>query len=96
MAQQTAVEWLVNQAVSIDLGGGIRIKIPISQDIIKEAKQMEVYQHGLFLHWFIKHYSTETIDGMFGFVDATGKEVTVKEIVEHYYNETYGSNTKTK
>lgn len=77
---QTAVEWLMTQ---LPLG----LKITIAEKL-EQAEQMEVYQHGLFLHWFIKHYSTETIDGMFGFVDAMGKEVTVKEIVDHYYNET--------
>jgi len=91
MEQQTAVEWLVEQIIR---------KHPIitqflpnynfDKEIIEQAKQMEVYQHGLFLHWFIKHYYVETINGMFAFVDATGEEVTVKEIVEYYYNETYG------
>lgn len=81
MAQQTAVEWLIEQLPLIQQEG--------LRDIIEQAKPMEMYQHGLFLHWFVKHYETATIDGMFGFVDATGKEVTVKEIVDHYYNETY-------
>ena len=81
LAQQTAVEWLVDQVE--DFIG----LIPI--DIIQQAKEKEFRQHGLFLHWVIKHYSTETIDGMFAWVDSMGKEVTVREIVEHYYKETY-------
>ena len=82
MVQQTAVEWLVEQ---------LRMQTPLytKNEMIEVAKEMEMYQHGLFLHWFVKHYETATIDRMFGFVDATGKEVTVKEIVDHYYNETY-------
>ena len=80
MAQQTAVEWLVEQYANENYG----------IEVYEQAKQMEREKHGLFLHWFVKHYETATIDGMFGFVDATSKEVTVKEIVDHYYNETYG------
>jgi hypothetical protein len=49
---------------------------------------MEFRHHGLFLHWVIKHYSTETVDGMFAWVDSMGKEVTVREILKHYYKET--------
>ena len=48
----------------------------------------------MFLNWVIKHYSTETIDYMFAWVDSMGKEVNIQQILEHYYNETYGNNTK--
>lgn len=43
-------------------------------------------QFGQFMNWFIKHYSTATIDGMFGWVDSMEKEVTLKEILDHYFN----------
>ena len=54
----------------------------------EQAKEREKHQHGLFLNWAIKHYSTmTTTDGMFGWVDSMGKEVTVQEILDQYYNE---------
>ena len=86
MAQQTAVEWLEDV---------YNTQGRILSEQFEQAKQIEKEQHGLFLHWFVKHYETATIDGMFGFVDAMGKEVTVREIVDHYYNETYGNATRT-
>ena len=42
--KQTAVEWLVNQNISVDLGSGIKMKIPIPTDIIEQAKAMEKEQ----------------------------------------------------
>jgi hypothetical protein len=77
--EQTPVEWLWDLSLTKEL----------SASDFEQAKEMEFRQHGLFLHWVIKHYSTETIDGMFAWVDSMGKEVTVREIVEHYYKETY-------
>jgi len=44
MKKQTAVEWLVNQNISVDLGSGIKMKIPIPTDIIEQAKAMEKEQ----------------------------------------------------
>lgn len=93
---QTAVDWLVNELESEAITDYsfaqahklITLDVYTFNKLIEQAKEMEMYQHGLFLHWFVKHYETATIDGMFGFVDAMGKEVTVKEIVDHYYNET--------
>ena len=38
----------------------------------------------LFLRWLLKHYSTATIDGMFGYVDSMDKEVDIEQIIEHY------------
>ena len=37
----TIVEWLVNQLASIDIGSGMKMKIPIPKNLIDEAKQME-------------------------------------------------------
>jgi hypothetical protein len=78
MAQQTAVEWF-----------WIYLPENISKeyfDLFEQAKQMEKEQIGQFMNWFIKHYSTATIDGMFGWVDSMEKEVTLKEILDDYYN----------
>jgi hypothetical protein len=91
MAQQTAVDWLIDRLVEEEflyIDDKPNHMIPLG-NLINQAKEMEFRQHGLFLHWVIKHYSTETIDGMFAWVDSMGKEVTVREIVEHYYKETY-------
>jgi hypothetical protein len=41
----------------------------------------------LFLRWLLKHYSTATIDGMFGYVDSMGKEVDITTIIDHYNKE---------
>lgn len=43
-------------------------------------------QFGRFMNWFIKHYSTATIDGMFGWTNAIGEKVTLKEILDDYFN----------
>jgi ABC-type uncharacterized transport system substrate-binding protein len=40
-----------------------------------------------FLQWLLKHYSTTTIDGMFGYVDSMEKEVDIQTIIEHYNKE---------
>jgi len=48
--------------------------------------EKEKEQIGQFMNWFIKHYSTATIDGMFGWVNSMDKEVTLKEILDDYYN----------
>ena len=48
-----------------------------------DAKKREI---GLFMNWFIKHYSTATIDGMFGWVNSMGNEVSLKDIVDDYFN----------
>ena len=36
----------------------------------------------LFLRWLLQHYSTTTIDGMFGY--SLGREVDIETIIEHY------------
>jgi hypothetical protein len=75
---QIAVDWLWDLSLIKEL----------SASDFEQAKEMEFRHHGLFLHWVIKHYSTETVDGMFAWVDSMGKEVTVREILKHYYKET--------
>lgn len=37
-----------------------------------------------FMNWFLKHYSTATIDGFFGYVNATGEEVKIEDILKEY------------
>ena len=46
---------------------------------------MKEEELGLFLNWFIKHYSTSEKDGLFFYMDSLEKEVSIKEIVEHYF-----------
>ena len=55
----------------------------------KEELENKKNQIGQFMNWFIKHYSTATIDGMFGWVNSMDEEVTLKEILDEYYNQTY-------
>lgn len=40
---------------------------------------------GLFLNWFIKHYSTSSKEGLMYYIDSMEKEVRIKEIVENYF-----------
>jgi hypothetical protein len=98
MAQQTTVEKLEDEInilfdKSNHLSNIYTVKSQL-QVLFEQAKEMEKRQIGLFLNWVIKHYSTETIDYMFAWVDSMGKEVNIQQILEHYYNETYGNNTK--
>jgi hypothetical protein len=51
------------------------IQLPSDEEII-----------GRFMNWFLKHYSTATIDGMFGYVNSMEQEVTIREILNHYFN----------
>lgn len=76
---QTAVEWLVNQEISVDLGSGIKMKIPIPQNVIDKAKQMEKEQHQKTFKQSRQAKIFE--DGM----------PPVWESFEQYYNETFGN-----
>jgi hypothetical protein len=44
---------------------------------------------GLFLNWFIKHYSTETTSNKYVmyYANAKGEKVSIVEILEHYNKE---------
>ena len=46
---------------------------------------MKEEELGLFLNWFLKYYSTSQKDGLFFYMDSLEKEVSIKEIVEHYF-----------
>lgn len=39
---------------------------------------------GLFLNWFIKHYSTSSNAGLMFYIDSMEKEVSIKQIVDEY------------
>lgn len=39
---------------------------------------------GLFLNWFIKHYSTSSNAGLMFYIDSMEKEVSIKQIVDVY------------
>ena len=39
---------------------------------------------GLFLNWFIKHYSTSSKAGLMFYMDSMEKEVSIKQIVDEY------------
>lgn len=97
MTQQTAVEWFAEQAEKLlfDLSKNnntfqLELCLHGLNELESHAKHLENRQHGIFLNWFIKHYSTVTIDGMFGWANAMGEEVTINEILNHY--ETYKQN----
>lgn len=49
-----------------------------------EDEFKHVRNEALFLRWFTKHYSTATIEGMFGWVDSMGREVTIQEIMREW------------
>jgi hypothetical protein len=50
---------------------------------------------GVFLRWFIRHYSTETTTdrGLLYYANAMGEEVSIAQILEHY-NETFNRKEK--
>ncbi len=51
------------------------IELPSDEEII-----------GRFMNWFLKHYSTATINGFFGYVNSLEEEVTIREILDDYFN----------
>lgn len=46
---------------------------------------MKKKELGLFLNWFLKYYSTSEKDGLFFYINSMEKEVSIKEIVKHYF-----------
>jgi hypothetical protein len=46
---------------------------------------MKEEELGLFLNWFLKHYSTACKMGVFYYMNSMEKEVNIKEIVKHYF-----------
>ena len=45
---------------------------------------MKEEQLGLFLNWFLKHYSTACKMGVFYYMNSMEKEVSIREIVDEY------------
>jgi len=82
--------WIDNEVTLgfLDVKYSERLKWYIYNYFLEKEKE----QIGQFMNWFIKHYSTATIDGMFGWVNSMDEEVTLKEILEEYYNQTYNQN----
>lgn len=39
---------------------------------------------GIFLNWFIKHYSTSSKEGLMFYMDSMENEVSIKQIVDKY------------
>ena len=64
--------------------------LPIEESILNELTPIELPSDeeiiGRFMNWFLKHYSTATIDGMFGYVNSMEQEVTIREILDDYFN----------
>jgi len=52
------------------------IELPSDEEIISR-----------FMNWFLKHYSTATIDGFFGYVNSLEEEVSINEILDDYFNQ---------
>ncbi len=86
MAQQTAVEWLEEQLNKWSDG---RFYLP--PHLFQQAKQMEKREAILLLNWILKHYETHTDSNyMFCWKNPSGQELNSVNLVEQYYNETYG------
>lgn len=64
-----------------------------NEELMKAAERYKVQisdrDLGLFLNWFIRHYSTETTPdrGLLYYTNAMGEEVSIAEILEHYTKE---------
>ena len=55
---------------------------------VNGTNKMTDRELALFLRWLIKHYSTEIVyNGMFTYVDSLGREVDIKNIIDHYKSE---------
>jgi hypothetical protein len=67
-----ALEFLTKQAQELDMG----------YDSVNEDEKRTL---ALFLRWFTKHYSTTNDGQFFGWTDSMGNDVTMEEILNHYY-----------
>lgn len=76
--EQTSVEWLEEK-----LKGD---KIFSLETILLKAKEMHKRDNALFLRWFTKHYTTTNDGQSFGWANSMGEEVTIEQIMEHYYS----------
>jgi len=73
-----------------------KVDVNFAISLMKSMLEKEEYTMGLLLNFILKHYSTDLNINLRGycFIDANGEEVTISEILERYYNETF--NTKEK
>ena len=85
MAQQTAVEWLIEQinGYAYPLLFDKYIRIDISKEIIEQAKQMDKEQTKAA-------YNQGYRDGEISPIDLTELDISNYANAEVYYNETYG------
>lgn len=81
--EQTSVEWIEGEVK--------KSLIPAQKDFFKwvfeEAKEMQKRDNALFLRWFTKHYTTTNDGQSFGWANSMGEEVTIEQIIEHYYSQ---------
>ena len=87
---QELLEWESNLSQMFD--SDQRIAMALLERIRKNRKEMideEERNIGLFLNWFIRHYSTETTTdrGLLYYANAMGEEVSIADILEHYNRE---------
>ena len=71
-----------------------KVDVEFAISLMKSMLEKEEYTMGLLLNFILKRYSTDFDISLRGycFIDANGVEVTISEILEHFYNETF--NTK--
>ena len=52
----------------------------------KEEIDLDKHEYDIaqFMNWFIRHYSTATIDGMFGYVNSMNEPISLEQILENY------------
>jgi hypothetical protein len=85
MAQQTAVQLLLLKSVDLEIGKYLPSDVLNElQKAYFEAKEMEKHQKIGLLKWMNKVASEEPMR----------LETDFDDIVEQYYTETYGNNTK--
>lgn len=81
---------LLNAKLFIHKGLGDDKYFPTVYEALKNLTPIELPSDeeiiGRFMNWFLKHYSTATIDGMFGYVNSMEQEVTIREILDDYFN----------
>ena len=53
---------------------------------------MKEKELGLFLNWFLKHYSTACKMGVFYYMNSMEKEVSIREIVDEYLVKIHADN----
>ena len=64
-----------------------RTKLHWKTSLVVHTPEISDRELALFLRWLLKHYSTTTIDGMFGYVDSLGREMDIETIIDHYTSE---------